>query len=33
MQVSGKVLTWTSPVALTLDGKEMISVLTFERIE
>jgi hypothetical protein len=33
MQVSGKVLTWTSPPIKTLDGKDAIGIFTFERLE
>jgi hypothetical protein len=33
MQVSGKVLTWTSAPFKTSDGKEAIATITFERLE
>jgi hypothetical protein len=33
MQVSGKVLTWTGAPIRTLDGKDAIVTLTFERLE
>jgi len=33
MQVSGKTLTWTSPPFKTLDGKDVISISTLERVE
>jgi len=33
VQVSGKVLTWTSPPFKTLDGKDATGTQTFERLE
>ena len=33
MQVSGKTLTWTSPPFKALDGKDVISISTLERVE
>jgi hypothetical protein len=33
MQVSGKTLTWTSPPIRTLDGKDVVAIITMERLE
>ena len=33
VQVSGKVLTWTSAPFKTADGKEAFAIITFERLE
>jgi hypothetical protein len=33
MQINGKVLTWTSAPLKAPDGKEVVAVFTYERLE
>jgi hypothetical protein len=33
LQISGKVLTWTSAPFKMADGKEAVAIFTYERVE